>query len=57
MNLESMIIDYVLRMLDECNVLELQHTMETAQKLVRKLPRYQCQAVLSIIFGGDADAE
>lgn len=57
MELEKLIIEYVLKNMDQLNVVSLKVTLENALKLIEGLSSWDAEKALKIIFGGVADAE
>ena len=57
MELEKLIIEYVLKNMDQLNVVSLKVTLENALALVNGLSTWDAEKALKILFGGVADAE
>ena len=57
MELEKMMIEYILKNMGELNVVSLRVTLENALALVNGLSSWDAEKALKILFGGVADAE
>lgn len=57
MELEKMMIEYILKNMGELNVVSLKVTLENALALVNGLSPWDAEKALKILFGGFADAE
>ena len=57
MELEKMMIEYILKNMDQLNVVSLRVTLENALALVNGLSSWDAEKALKILFGGVADAE
>ena len=56
MELEKMMIEYILKNMGELNVVSLKVTLENALALVNGLSPWDAEKALKILFGGVADA-
>ena len=52
-----MMIEYILKNMDQLNVVSLRVTLENALALVNGLSSWDAEKALKILFGGVADAE
>ena len=57
MELEKMMIEYILKNMGELNVVSLKVTLENALALVNGLSPWDAEKALKSLFGGVADAE
>ena len=57
MELERLIIDFVLNQLNNVDVVALKVNLVTALKLIDNLSPWDAEKSLKVMFGGEADAE
>ena len=57
MELERMIIDYVLNQINNVDVVALKVNLVTALKLIDSLSPWDAEKALKVIFGGEDSAE
>lgn len=57
MELERLIIDFVLNQLNNVDVVALKVNLVTALKLIDNLSPWDAEKALKVMFGGEVDAE
>lgn len=57
MELERLIIDFVLNQLNNVDVVALKVNLVTALKLIDNLSPWDAEKALKVMFGGEANAE